>query len=69
MGQYFGHYVGHWLSATAMLCNATSGPLRVEACAQGGKAVAVLAKTQAAWAATGLREYTLGGGAYLFPYS
>jgi len=59
---YWGHYLGHYASATAQLCNATGD---AGACARNAEVVARLAQTQDAWTATGLPEYA----GYLFPYS
>ena len=59
---YYGHYLGHWLSSTAMLCNATGA---ADVCAVGSAVVARLAEVQAAWGAAG--GPTAGG--YLFPSS
>lgn len=60
--EYFGHYLGHWLSATAQLSNATGdGAAR----AAGARVVAVLARVQDAWSAAGA-PYATG---YLFPYT
>ena len=59
---YYGHFAGHFLSATAQLCNATSD---AGACARNAEAVSTLAAVQQAWTATGLPEYV----GYLFPSS
>lgn len=60
--QYFGHYLGHWLSATAML--ASQEHLADSAAAREASAAAVarLAQCQAAWT-------SVGHDGYLFPYS
>jgi DUF1680 family protein len=60
---YWGHYMGHYVSATAQLCNATGD---AAVCARNAEVVARLAEAQAAWVATGLPEYA---GGFLFPYS
>ena len=59
LGGYYGHYQGHWLSATAFLFNATSDAAVRSAAAAN---VAALAKVMAAWKA----KYAVDG--YLFPY-
>jgi DUF1680 family protein len=59
---YWGHYTGHFLSALAMLVNATGN---AAAAAASASAVATLASAQAAWG-------TVGGvyaGGYLFPFN
>lgn len=58
---YWGHYVGHFLSATAQLVNATSSDA---ARATGATVVETMAAAQAAWTALG-PPYV----GYLFPYS
>ena len=60
LGGYYGHYQGHWLSATAFLVNA-SGDAAVRARADA--AIDVLAGVMAAWRA----KYGVDG--YLFPFS
>ena len=60
--QYWGHYAGHYLSALAMLTNATGD---AAAAATGAGAVAALAAAQAAWGAVG-GAYA---GGYLFPFN
>ena len=60
---YWGHYMGHYVSATAQLCNATGD---AGACARNAEVVGRLAEVQAAWVATGLPEYQPG---FLYPYS
>ena len=59
LGGYYGHYQGHWLSATAYLINAT-GDAAVKAAAEAN--VATLAKVMAAW------KQKYGYDGYLFPY-
>lgn len=59
LGGYFGHYQGHWLSATAFLINSTSNST-VRSVADS--ALVVLADVMAAWK----RKYGYDG--YLFPY-
>jgi hypothetical protein len=59
--QYWGHYLGHFLSATAQLYNATTS---IDARAAGSIVVASMAVTQAAWTALGPPYVN-----YLFPYS
>ncbi len=58
---YWGHYLGHYLSATAMLTNNTGSSEAREA---GATVVATLATVQGAWTALG--DPYMG---YLFPYS
>ena len=65
--QYWGHFAGHWLSATAQLCNATRGAS--PACAANADAVSRLAATQAAWSALGAADPVYAPAGYLFPYS
>jgi DUF1680 family protein len=60
LGSYYGHYQGHWLSATAFLINAT-GNSTVRSVASS--AIAVLADVMAAW------KQTYGYDGYLFPYN
>ena len=60
LGAYYGHYLGHWLSGTAMLY-ANTGNTTVRA--RAATVVAGLAACQAAWAA----RYPSAAG-YLFPY-
>lgn len=60
--QYWGHFSGHYLSALAMLANATAD---AQAVATSAAAVASLAAAQAAWAALG----GVYAGGYLFPYN
>ena len=60
LGGYYGHYQGHWLSATAFLYNNTRNAT-VKAAADG--AIATLARVMDAWAA----KYPDRDG-YLFPY-
>jgi DUF1680 family protein len=59
LGGYFGHYQGHWLSATAFLINST-GNSTVRSVANS--AVVVLADVMAAW------KSKYGYDGYLFPY-
>lgn len=59
---YWGHYAGHYVSATAQLCNATGD---AGACARNAEVVATLARVQAAWTARPEPEYE----GFLFPYS
>jgi len=59
LGGYYGHYQGHWLSATAYLINATGDPAVTAAAAA---AVRTLSGVMAAWEA----KYREPG--YLFPY-
>jgi DUF1680 family protein len=59
LGGYYGHYQGHWLSATAFLANAT-GNATVRAAAAAN--VHTLAKVMEAWK----HKYSVDG--YLFPY-
>ena len=59
LGGYYGHYQGHWLSATAFLVNAT-GNQTVAAAAEG--VMRVYERVMAAWKA----KY--GDDGYLFPY-
>ena len=65
--QYWGHYTGHWLSATAQLCNATRGASPT--CAANAAAVARLAQAQAAWTALAPAHAEYAPGGFLFPYS
>ena len=60
LGGYYGHYQGHWLSATSFLINA-SGNATVKAHADA--AIDMLASVMAAWKAT------YGEDGYLFPFS
>ena len=59
LGGYYGHYQGHWLSATAFLYNTTSNATVKAAAA---KNVAVFAGVMEAWKG----KYGVDG--YLFPY-
>jgi DUF1680 family protein len=59
LGGYYGHYQGHWMSATAFLYNTTGNETIKEAAAEN---IAVLADVMAAWKA----KYNVDG--YLFPY-
>ncbi len=65
--QYFGHYTGHWLSATAQLCNATRGASPT--CAANAEGVARLAQAQAAWTALAPAHAEYAPGGFLFSYS
>ena len=58
LGGYYGHYQGHWLSATAFMYNTTSDAA-VRAAANAN--VAALAEVMEAWKA----KYGVDG--YLFP--
>ena len=60
LGGYYGHYQGHWLSATAFLLNA-SGNATVRA--RADDAVATLALVMDTW------HMATGVDGYLFPYS
>lgn len=60
---YWGHFAGHYVSATAQLCNATRD---AAVCGRNAEVVERLAEAQAAWAATALPEYQPG---YLFSNS
>lgn len=46
LGGYYGHYQGHWLSATAFLVNATGDALIAS---QAGAAVRTLSHVMDAW--------------------
>ena len=59
LGGYYGHYQGHWMSATAFLYN-TTGNMTVKKAAD--RNVAILADVMEAWKA----KYTVDG--YLFPF-
>jgi DUF1680 family protein len=59
LGEYYGHYQGHWMSATAFLINST-GNATVKA--HAAKAVDTLATVMEAWKA----KYGYDG--YVFPY-
>jgi hypothetical protein len=59
--QYWGHYLGHFLSATAQLVNSTAS---VEARVAGATVVATMTRVQALWTALG-PPYV----GYLFPYT
>jgi hypothetical protein len=62
---YWGHYLGHYFSATAMLiATNTSAGGDVDLRAKMTDMVNTMAQTQAAWTAVGA-EYD----GYLFPYS
>jgi hypothetical protein len=58
-GGYYGHYQGHYLSATAMMFNATSN-IAVKNKARA--IVAALAEVQQAWATVP------GANGYIFPF-
>jgi len=60
LGGYYGHYQGHWLSATSFLINATNNA-SVKAAADA--AIDVLADVMAAW------KGAYGYDGYLFPYA
>ena len=60
LGGYYGHYQGHWLSATAFLYNNTRNATVKDAADQ---AIATLARVMDAWSA----KYPDRDG-YLFPY-
>lgn len=62
LGGYYGHYLGHWLSATAYLVNNT-GDDKVKQVSE--EVVRTLASCQAAWAS---RYGSDEGKGYLFPY-
>lgn len=62
LGGYFGHFQGHWLSATAFLINATAD---ATARARADEAVALLERVARAWES---RYGPDRGGGYLFPY-
>ena len=59
LGGYYGHYQGHWLSATAFLVNST-GNATVRAAAAAN--VATFAAVMEAW------KGKYGYDGYLFPY-
>lgn len=59
--QYWGHYLGHWLSATAMLWSSRQDET---AKSMGAQVVSILADAQQAWTALGD-----GYQGFLFPYS
>ena len=59
LGGYYGHYQGHWLSATAFLVNATGN---ATARALAARNVATLAAVMDAW------RGKYGHDGYLFPY-
>ena len=59
LGGYYGHYQGHWLSATSFLINSTANATIK---ARADAAIDVLASVMAAWTA----KYNVDG--YLFPY-
>ena len=59
LGGYYGHYQGHWMSATAFLYNTTGNATIKDAAARN---IAVLADVMAAWKS----KYNVDG--YLFPY-
>jgi hypothetical protein len=59
LGGYYGHYQGHWMSATAFLANATGNATVKE---HAAKAINTLATVMEAWKA----KYGYDG--YLFPY-
>jgi hypothetical protein len=59
LGGYYGHYQGHWMSATAFLYN-TTGNATVKAAAD--RNIALLADVMEAWKA----KYSVDG--YLFPF-
>ena len=61
LGGYYGHYQGHWLSATAFLVNAT-GNATVAAAAE--RVIEVYAAVMEAWRA----KYGDAEDGYLFPY-
>eukprot|EP00959_Pyramimonas_sp_CCMP1952_P381673 7997931-Pyramimonas_sp.AAC.1 len=54
-----GHYLGHWLSATALAFASTSHP---PARTAAGEVVAALAKCQLAWGARGHQVGTISDG-------
>eukprot|EP00050_Salpingoeca_kvevrii_P017944 m.69452 g.69452 ORF g.69452 m.69452 type:complete len:836 (-) comp7818_c0_seq2:170-2677(-) len=60
LGAYYGHYLGHWLSATALMFRSTGDPA-VKAKAQG--VIETLSDCQEAWK----HRYPDQAG-YLFPY-
>jgi DUF1680 family protein len=60
---YWGHFAGHYVSATAQMCNATGD---AAVCERNAEVVARLAEVQQAWVATALPEYQPG---YIFPNS
>ena len=63
--RYYGHYLGHWLSATAFSIASAAAPSAAAAVRNKSAAiVATLAEAQAAWSALGGRHV-----GYLFPYS
>ena len=61
LGGYYGHYQGHWLSATSFLVNST-GNATVRA--RASEAVRVLGRVMDAWSA----KYGSEHDGYLFPY-
>ena len=61
LGAYYGHYLGHWLSATAFLINGT-GDAAVKTKAED--MIITLNKTMEAWVAKYGKEHD----GYLFPY-
>jgi DUF1680 family protein len=63
LGGYYGHYQGHWLSATAFLVN-SSGNATVRASAN--RLISGLGKVMDAWRAAYGDDW---GDGYLFPYS
>ena len=60
LGGYYGHYQGHWLSATSFLVNQTANATVKRA---ADAAIATLATVMEAWKAA------YGEDGYLFPYS
>ena len=61
LGGYYGHFQGHWLSATAFLVNNSRGT-DLDVKARADAAIDLLADVMAAWK----RKYLFDG--YLFPY-
>ena len=61
--QYWGHYLGHWLSATAMTI--ASDPSDAALAAKASAMVSTLANVQATWTASNPASYS----GYLFPYA
>ena len=66
LGGYYGHYQGHWLSATAFLYNST-GDEAVRSAARG--VIATFGRVMDAWKAKNASLYNMTSlDGYLFPY-
>jgi DUF1680 family protein len=65
LGAYYGHYLGHWLSATAML-TANTGDDKIKQ--KSAAVVKTLGDCQNAWAKRYPPGGALDGEGYIFPY-